>query len=398
MGPDGGIYICDWYNPVKGHMQYALRDRRRDKESGRIWRITAKNRPLIQNIPKIAGQPIPDLLKVLKRYEYRFRYWAKRELRNRNPQEVAAALDKWVAQLNKNDENFEHHRTEALWMYQSLGIARTELLKSLLQSPNKHARAAATRQLRYWHSEMKTAVNWLNQMVNDTSGLVRLEAVNAASYIGSQDALLAILDVVKHEMSDHLKYAFDCSVHAHTLVDYWKYNPEFMNAHPAFQSFITNYQSQYDEMLAKFNRRRGPKGINFEEQGDLLSINISALPERMMFDVTEFTVKPGQKVELTFTNPDITLHNLVFVEPGSEEEVGQAANDLARSPNAVDTHFIPVSDKIVRYTNLLAMGQSQTLSFLAPEEPGRYPYICTYPGHWMMMRGDMVVESEAPSQ
>ena len=60
FGPRGDLYVCDWYNPVKGHMQYSLRDERRDRHSGRIWRITAKGRPL-QDPPRIADAPIDEL-------------------------------------------------------------------------------------------------------------------------------------------------------------------------------------------------------------------------------------------------------------------------------------------------------------------------------------------------
>ena len=59
FGPRGAMYICDWYNPVKGHMQYSLRDERRDRHSGRIWRITTKGKPL-QTPPKIHHHPIPS--------------------------------------------------------------------------------------------------------------------------------------------------------------------------------------------------------------------------------------------------------------------------------------------------------------------------------------------------
>ncbi len=61
FGPRGDLYICDWYNPVKGHAQYSLRDERRDRHSGRIWRVTAKGRPL-QEMPKFATATIPELL------------------------------------------------------------------------------------------------------------------------------------------------------------------------------------------------------------------------------------------------------------------------------------------------------------------------------------------------
>ena len=47
MGPDGAIYIADWYNPIIQHSEVDFRDPRRDHTHGRIWRVTAKNRPLV---------------------------------------------------------------------------------------------------------------------------------------------------------------------------------------------------------------------------------------------------------------------------------------------------------------------------------------------------------------
>src|SRR5205807_3412717 len=102
FGPRGDLYVCDWYNPVKGPAQYSLRDERRDRHSGRIWRITAKGKPL-QEPPKIAGATIPELLELLKRPEYSIRYAAKRELRERDAAQVKPALDAWVAKLDKAD-------------------------------------------------------------------------------------------------------------------------------------------------------------------------------------------------------------------------------------------------------------------------------------------------------
>ncbi|MFV1996252.1 MAG: PVC-type heme-binding CxxCH protein, partial [Verrucomicrobiales bacterium] len=72
-GPRGAMYVCDWYNPIKGHMQYSLRDDRRDRKSGRIFRIVPKGAKL-QDPPEIAGAPIAALLRNLERPEYRYRY------------------------------------------------------------------------------------------------------------------------------------------------------------------------------------------------------------------------------------------------------------------------------------------------------------------------------------
>ena len=55
FGPRGDLFVVDWYNPVKGHAQYSLRDSRRDRESGRIWRVTAKNGN-VSELPQISGR------------------------------------------------------------------------------------------------------------------------------------------------------------------------------------------------------------------------------------------------------------------------------------------------------------------------------------------------------
>src|SRR5262249_44869416 len=141
FGPDGALYIVDWFNPLIGHMQHSLRDPNRDHTHGRIWRITYPNRPLVQKA-RIDSVTVPELLDLLKIYEDRTRYRARRELRERPEQEVISALDKWVAGLNRNDAEFWHQMLEALWLHQSLDSVNVRLLKQLLTCPEPRARAA----------------------------------------------------------------------------------------------------------------------------------------------------------------------------------------------------------------------------------------------------------------
>ena len=51
IGPDGAIYVADWFNPIIGHYQASLRHPDRDKQHGRIWRMTARERPLLEAMP-----------------------------------------------------------------------------------------------------------------------------------------------------------------------------------------------------------------------------------------------------------------------------------------------------------------------------------------------------------
>ena len=87
FGPDGALYVVDWFNPLIGHMQYSLRDPRRDTTHGRVWRITAKGRPL-NTPPRIDGQTIAAQLELLKAYEDRTRYRVRRALRERPTEDV----------------------------------------------------------------------------------------------------------------------------------------------------------------------------------------------------------------------------------------------------------------------------------------------------------------------
>src|SRR5207249_7545208 len=97
----------------------------------------------------------------------------------------------------------------------------------LLTCDDHHARAAATQQLRYWHSQLPDPIEVLRKAANDPSGLVRMEAAIAASYIGTKDALDAMLDVLKHPRGGHLSYAITCALGSAPLRQHWEGNPTY---------------------------------------------------------------------------------------------------------------------------------------------------------------------------
>ncbi len=122
---------------------------------------------------------------------------------------------------------------------------------------------------------------------------------------------------------------------------------------------------------------------------DVAELTIIAVAEEMRFDVTEFTVRAGQSVVLTLDNPDYLPHNLIIVNPGTADEIVAEAIALGGDGFAMD--FAPDSPDVLHATRMLNMNEEETLEFTAPEEPGEYPYVCTFPGHGEMMRGMMVV-------
>ena len=88
----------------------------------------------------------------------------------------------------------------------------------------------------------------------------------------------------------------------------------------------------------------------------------------------------------------MTQHNLAIVEPGAALEIGLASTEMAKTPAGLKNDFIPKSKKILHHTKLLNQDTSQVLRFMAPIKPGKYPYLCTFPGHWIIMKGTMIVK------
>ncbi|MEK6239519.1 MAG: HEAT repeat domain-containing protein, partial [Planctomycetales bacterium] len=357
----------------------------------------------LQDPPKIAGASIPELLEILKRPEYRYRYWAKRELRERESDQVKQALDAWVAKLDPKDPRFRHHQVEAIWNYRNVGEVNLDLFREVFHCEERHARAAATRQLRYWSSQLPDANELLRKAANDSSGLVRMEAAIAASYVGTKEALDAMLEVFKHPREKHLAYAITCALGSASLRRHWEGDPNYDVAGLLKQA---SRDSELKEPTPNASEAQ------FDSQKNLKLVKISCVPERMRYDVVgdadskteqghshgvqRFAALTGQPVKLVFVNPDATDHNLVVVKPGALEEVGMAANLMAKDPKHANSDFIPAEKKHLILAASPMIGPTRksrvtVMRFTAPKAAGIYPFVCTFPGHWVVMKGEIVV-------
>ena len=197
MGPDGAIYIADWYNPIIQHGEVDFRDPRRDHVHGRIWRVTAKDRPVLKpvNIPELTTE---ELLEQLKAQEEWQRLHAKLEMKMRGKQEVLPKLTQWLAALKPADPGFEHHRLEALWLKQNLGEVDEKLLTALLHSKDHRVRAAAVRVCSQWSERLPEAIGVLAPRSSATSILAfawrRFAALAKIPSVNSVQLAVQVLD------------------------------------------------------------------------------------------------------------------------------------------------------------------------------------------------------------
>ena len=136
--------------------------------------------------------------------------------------------------------------------------------------------------------------------------------------------------------------------------------------------------------------KSGPIGKTLRALGVRVFV-IRTIREQMQYDKTLIVVEAGKPVSLILINDDAMPHNLVVTAPGGVEEIGPLTETMPPEPDARGRVYIPPSPKVLHATKLVESGQQARLSFTAPEKPGDYEYVCTFPGHWRLMRGKLAV-------
>lgn len=183
-----------------------------------------------------------------------------------------------------------------------------------------------------------------------------------------------------------------------SLSGVWKFKIEevFRSEKPLFSDgetplslFLKNY-GPYADMLAK--------KLEAEQEAEAApdqQIELKTIPGQMKYDLETFTVTAGNTVEIVFENNDDMQHNLLIVQSGGLEVVGAVADKMAQSPDGLSRGYVPDIPQVLAATILVDPNTTYTLRFTAPAEPGDYPFVCTFPGHWRTMNGVMKVVGRA---
>jgi azurin len=117
------------------------------------------------------------------------------------------------------------------------------------------------------------------------------------------------------------------------------------------------------------------------------TIVLKVLKDVMKYDKQTLTAKAGTTIQIVLQNPDFMQHNLVLIKPNTLEKVGAAADKLAQDPNGAKMNYIPKMPEVIAATPLINPAGKYTLTIKLPDTPGDYPYVCTFPAHWRIMKG-----------
>jgi putative heme-binding domain-containing protein len=218
-GPDGALYVADWFNPIIGHYQASLRHPDRDKKHGRIWRITTKLQPLLKP-PALPEMNAAQLCNQLSAPLRRTRKLAKLRLMDLPKAKAIAATQQWVDALKPTDPALEAKLFEAIGVFESHEVMNRPLLERLLASKDYRARAYATRVVGRWHDRLKNPLALLRSSATDEHSRVRLEAIVAVSDVHEAESIAIAAQAADGSADRFITFAFKNAVHA--LSSKWK--------------------------------------------------------------------------------------------------------------------------------------------------------------------------------
>ena len=211
MGPDGALYVADWYNPIIQHGDVDFRDDRSDRTHGRIWRVSFPKREL-DWWPNFASVAPAELVDLLEDPALPVRQFARQELWRHAasaPNETQAAIDRWAVE-NASDRNLERN-----WMYEVLAQPTEEDFGRLIDATRPAARRTLIRSL--WRQRFELGADRMRGLeaavlrrVLDEDPRVRLEAVLCAGQLDADDGLepfRAVLGATQMDIDDNLDFA-----------------------------------------------------------------------------------------------------------------------------------------------------------------------------------------------
>ncbi len=417
-GPDGAVWVIDWYNfiiqhnPTPAGFQHgkanAFESELRDKTHGRIYRVVFKeNSGKAQ--PSLAKASTDELVATLAHPNQFWRLQAQRLLVEKGDKNAVPGLIALLGKTNNMEPDSNVGAIHACWTLRGLGAlddansAAFKAVSNALKHPSAGVRANAAKALSPIASTLspcrcceptniakspppsaETVTALLESGIClDKNPKVRLAAMQSLADQSESDAAgKALVDIIEVSGNPRsLQVAAMAAAHRH--------------ANGLLREAESKKLSPSLTKLVKSLREKGQNAPNASptpKDDDRVRVDLGVLVGQMKYDKASVTVKAGQKIKLVFTNKDMMEHNLLILKPGTKEKIGALADQMATSPEGAKKDYIPDSPDVLWSSPILDPGTSHEILFTAPSQTGEYPYICTFPGHWRIMYGVMVVE------
>ncbi len=214
VGPDGAIYLCDWFNTSIGHYQTSYADASRDRRHGRIWRLSAKGRAPVRQ-PDLESLSPAQLIGQLRSPERWTRYQAKRLLFDGAPAAVLAAADAALPDMAD-----ERHLMELCGVFEAQQSPPPALLQRLLAANDPRVRAYGARVAGAWAGALPDILSLLGKTIHDPHPRVRLETIVACARILQPEAATLALQALDHPTDKFIDYALRQTIRA--LQPHWQ--------------------------------------------------------------------------------------------------------------------------------------------------------------------------------
>lgn len=248
---------------------------------------------------------------------------------------------------------------------------RVNVVASLEPAQPDTVRAAAIRSLATIASDQADTFQRLSKFVSDDA--FRTVAVRGLLKVPGEHRTAAISHQIVDVLVAHAEHTPAAKRTTNEFLDAMQLADELLRQLP--QAAAKDYRQRLREVTVRV-------------------VRLHTVEEEMRYDKTFFAVEAGRPVQVVLENEDLMPHNLVITKPGQLQQVATAGAELGTTPGLDGKLYVPNSPDVLFATTMVNSGQRELLTFTAPTEPGEYPYVCTFPRHWMRMYGVMVVVSD----
>ena len=416
VGPDGQVWIADWYNYIIQHNAESDRQEPtpgnayanplRDRQHGRIYRIVYEGgeteKPL--NL-KDAGTG--TLVEALTHPNMRWRKHAQRLLVESGDQGAVDGLIALVEDSSTDEIGLNPGAIHALWALQGLGALDQpegeafQAAVAALNHPSAGVRSNSVQVLPAAEESVEAILD--AGLLEDSDGDVRLRTLIALAdqpaSAAAGEAIYRLLAQQENLSAEWISQAGVIAAAAH--------RGGFIEA-AGGQDAVEALPARDDEqqelnlesitvMIAGLEQpeEAGSQQRQAAEREEIVvdvELELGVTPNVLQFDKEELRARAGQTVRIVFTNTDNMEHNLLIIMPESLAEVGRLADQMMASPQGRERAYIPDTPDVIAATPILDPGEQFELVFQVPEEPGEYEFVCTIPGHWRIMNGLFIVE------